>query len=223
MPALIAPSIFAADFGILRDQLAALEQGGADLIHVDIMDGHFVPNLTMGPVVVEAIRRATGLPLDVHLMVTEPDRFLQAFVDAGASRIAVHVETVPHLHRTIQAIKALGVAAGVALNPATPVGALEAIAPDLDHVLVMSVNPGFSGQTFIPRTESKIRSVRDVLARTGSRAGIGVDGGIDTTNAGRVAAAGATMLVVGSALFRQTDLARAIRDLRAAADMTAPQ
>ena len=223
MPALIAPSIFAADFGILRDQLAALEQGGADLIHVDIMDGHFVPNLTMGPVVVEAIRRATGLPLDVHLMVTEPDRFLQAFVDAGASRIAVHVETVPHLHRTIQAIKALGVAAGVALNPATPVGALEAIAPDLDHVLVMSVNPGFSGQTFIPRSESKIRSVRDVLARTGSRAGIGVDGGIDTTNAGRAAAAGATMLVVGSALFRQPDLARAIRDLRAAADMTAPQ
>ena len=223
MPALIAPSIFAADFGILRDQLAALEQGGADLIHVDIMDGHFVPNLTMGPVVVEAIRRATGLPLDVHLMVTEPDRFLQAFVDAGASRIAVHVETVPHLHRTIQAIKALGVAAGVALNPATPVAALEAIAPDLDHVLVMSVNPGFSGQTFIPRSESKIRSVRDVLVRTGSRAGIGVDGGIDTTNAGRVAAAGATMLVVGSALFRQPDLARAIRDLRAAADMTAPQ
>ena len=223
MPALIAPSIFAADFGILRDQLAALEQGGADLIHVDIMDGHFVPNLTMGPVVVEAIRRATGLPLDVHLMVAEPDRFLQAFVDAGASRIAVHVETVPHLHRTIQAIKALGVAAGVALNPATPVAALEAIAPDLDHVLVMSVNPGFSGQTFIPRSESKIRSVRDVLVRTGSRAGIGVDGGIDTTNAGRVAAAGATMLVVGSALFRQPDLARAIRDLRAAADMTAPQ
>ena len=223
MPALIAPSIFAADFGILRDQLAALEQGGADLIHVDIMDGHFVPNLTMGPVVVEAIRRATGLPLDVHLMVAEPDRFLQAFVDAGASRIAVHVETVPHLHRTIQAIKALGVAAGVALNPATPVGTLEEIAPDLDHVLVMSVNPGFSGQTFIPRSESKIRSVRDVLVRTGSRAGIGVDGGIDTTNAGRVAAAGATMLVVGSALFRQPDLARAIRDLRAAADMTAPQ
>ena len=223
MPALIAPSIFAADFGILRDQLAALEQGGADLIHVDVMDGHFVPNLTMGPVVVEAIRRATGLPLDVHLMVTEPDRFLQAFVDAGASRIAVHVETVPHLHRTIQAIKALGVAAGVALNPATPVGTLEEIAPDLDHVLVMSVNPGFSGQTFIPRSESKIRSVRDVLVRTGSRAGIGVDGGIDTTNAGRVAAAGATMLVVGSALFRQPDLARAIRDLRAAADMTAPQ
>jgi ribulose-phosphate 3-epimerase len=223
MPVLIAPSIFAADFGILREQLAALEQGGADMIHVDVMDGHFVPNLTIGPVVVEAIRRSTRLPLDVHLMITDPDRYLDAFVGAGASRIAVHVETVPHLHRTIQAIKTLGAAAGVALNPATPVGTLEEIAPDLDHVLVMSVNPGFSGQTFIARSESKIRGVRDLLARTGSRAAIGVDGGIDTTNAGRVAGAGATMLVVGSALFRQTDLARAIRDLRAAADMTVPQ
>ena len=209
MPALIAPSIFAADFAILREQLAALEQGGADLIHVDVMDGHFVPNLTMGPVVVEAIRRTTGLPLDVHLMITEPDRYLQAFVDAGASRIAVHVETVPHLHRTIQAIKALGVAAGVAMNPGDAGRRLEEIAPDLDHVLVMSVNPGFSGQTFIPRSESKIRGVRDLLVRTGSRAGIGVDGGIDTTNAGRVGAAGATMLVVGSAIFgNRTSLAR---------------
>jgi ribulose-phosphate 3-epimerase len=223
MPVLIAPSIFAADFGILREQIAAVEQGGADLLHVDIMDGHFVPNLTMGPVVVEAIRRSTRLPLDVHLMMTDPDLFLQAFVDAGASRINVHVEALPHLHRTIQTIKKLGMSAGVALNPATPVGTLEEIAPDLDHVLVMSVNPGFSGQTFIPRSESKVRGVRDLLARTASRADIGVDGGIDTTNAGRVAGAGATMLVVGSALFRQPDLARAIRDLRAAADMTVPQ
>jgi ribulose-phosphate 3-epimerase len=223
MPVLIAPSIFAADFGILREQIAAVEQGGADLLHVDIMDGHFVPNLTMGPVVVEAIRRSTRLPLDVHLMMTDPDLFLQAFVDAGASRINVHVEALPHLHRTIQTIKKLGMSAGVALNPATPVGTLEEIAPDLDHVLVMSVNPGFSGQTFIPRSESKVRGVRDLLARTASRADIGVDGGIDTTNAGRVAGAGATMLVVGSALFRQTDLARAIRDLRSAADMTVPQ
>jgi ribulose-phosphate 3-epimerase len=223
MPVQIAPSIFAADFAVLGDQLAALEAGGADLIHVDVMDGHFVPNLTIGPVIAEAIRRSTSLPLDVHLMITDPDRYLQAFFDAGASRIAVHVEAVTHLHRTIHAIKKLGMRAGVALNPATPVGLLEDIAPDLDHVLVMSVNPGFSGQTFIPRSESKIRSVRDLLARVSNPAGIGVDGGIDTTNAGRAASAGATMLVVGSALFRQPDLARAIRDLRAAAETTAPQ
>jgi ribulose-phosphate 3-epimerase len=218
---LIAPSIFAADFGHLQDQIAEVERGGADLIHVDIMDGHFVPNLTMGPVVVEAIRRATKLPLDVHLMVTDPDRFLTPFADAGASRLAVHVEVVPHLHRTIQAIKALGCKAGVAINPATPVVALEEIAPDLDDVLVMSVNPGFSGQTFIARSESKVRSVHELLARTGSRAGIGVDGGIDTATIGRVAAAGATMVVVGSALFRERDLGRAIRDLRSAAGATA--
>jgi ribulose-phosphate 3-epimerase len=221
MPVLIAPSIFAADFGHLHDQVVEVERGGADLIHVDIMDGHFVPNLTMGPVVVEAIRRATRLPLDVHLMVTDPDRFLQPFADAGASRLAVHVEVVPHLHRTIQAIRKLGLKAGVAINPATPVGALEDIAPDLDDVLVMSVNPGFSGQTFIPRSESKVRDVRALLARTGSRAGIGVDGGIDTDTIGRVASAGATMVVVGSALFRQPDLQRAIKDLRAASGVPA--
>src|SRR5262245_26539495 len=203
---LIAPSIFAADFGHLQDQIVEVERAGADLIHVDIMDGHFVPNLTMGPVVVEAIRRATKLPLDVHLMVTDPDRFLKPFADAGASQLDVHVEVVPHLHRTIQAIKALGCKAGVAINPATPVTALEEIAPDLDDVLVMSVNPGFSGQTFIARSESKVRSVHELLARTGSRAGIGVDGGIDTATIGRVAAAGATMVVVGSALFRERDL-----------------
>jgi ribulose-phosphate 3-epimerase len=154
-------------------------------------------------------------------MVTDPDRFLTPFADAGASRLAVHVEVVPHLHRTIQAIKALGCKAGVAINPATPVVALEEIAPDLDDVLVMSVNPGFSGQTFIARSESKVRSVHELLARTGSRAGIGVDGGIDTATIGRVAAAGATMVVVGSALFRERDLGRAIRDLRSAAGATA--
>ena len=223
MPVLIAPSIFAADFAVLRDQLAALEAGGADLIHVDVMDGHFVPNLTMGPVIVEAIRRSTHLPLDVHLMITDPDQYLQAFFDAGASRLAVHVEVLPHLHRTIYAIKKLGMRAGVAINPATPVGALEEIAADLDHVLVMSVNPGFSGQTFIPRSESKIRSVRDLLARASNPVGIGVDGGVDTSNAGRIAEAGATMLVVGSALFKQADLARGIRDLRAAAETTLSQ
>ena len=217
MSVLLAPSIFAADFGRLRDQLAEIEAGGADLIHVDVMDGHFVPNLTMGPVIVEAIRRNTRLPLDVHLMISEPDRYLQAFVDAGGSRLAVHLETVPHLHRTIQAIKKLGAEAGVAINPATPVEALTDIAPDLDHVLVMSVNPGFSGQTFIERSESKIRGVRELLARTGSTADIGVDGGVDAANAGRLVAAGATYLVAGTALFREPDLARAIQALRAAA------
>jgi ribulose-phosphate 3-epimerase len=221
MPVLIAPSIFAADFGHLHDQVVEVERGGADLIHVDIMDGHFVPNLTMGPVVVEAIRRATRLPLDVHLMVTDPDRFLQPFADVGADRLAVHVEVLPHLHRTIQAIKKLGLKAGVAINPATPVGVLEDIAPDLDDVLLMSVNPGFSGQTFIPRSESKVRGVRDLLARTGSRAGIGVDGGIDLDTISRVASAGATMVVVGSALFRQPDLGLAIKDLRVASGVQA--
>ena len=216
MPVQIAPSIFAADFGHLHDQIVEVERGGADMLHVDIMDGHFVPNLTMGPVVVEAIRRSTRLPLDVHLMVTDPDRFLEPFAAAGAARIAVHVEAVPHLHRTIQAIRKLKLLAGVAINPATPVGALEEIAPDLDYVLVMSVNPGFSGQTFIPGSESKIRRIHELLARTGSGAQIGVDGGVDTTTIGRVAAAGASMVVVGSALFRQTDLTRAILDLRAA-------
>jgi ribulose-phosphate 3-epimerase len=217
MSVLLAPSIFAADFGILREQLAAIEAGGADLIHVDVMDGHFVPNLTMGPVIVEAIRRNTRLPLDVHLMISEPDRYLQAFVDAGGSRLAVHLETVPHLHRTIQAIKKLGAEAGVAINPATPVEALADIAPDLDHVLVMSVNPGFSGQTFIPRSESKVRRVRELLTQAGSTAGIGVDGGVDGGNAGRLVAAGATYLVAGTALFREPDLGQAIQALRRAA------
>jgi ribulose-phosphate 3-epimerase len=156
-------------------------------------------------------------------MMTDPDRYLQAFVDAGASRIAVHVEAVPHLHRTVQSIRRLGMSPGVALNPATPAASLEDIAAELDHVLVMSVNPGFAGQTFIPRSESKIRGVRELLARTGSTATIGVDGGVDTTNAGRVTEAGATMLVVGSALFRQTDLARAMRDLRSAAGLPVAQ
>ena len=217
MSVLLAPSIFAADFGILREQLAIIEAGGADLIHVDVMDGHFVPNLTMGPVIVEAIRRNTRLPLDVHLMISDPDRYLQAFVDAGGSRLAVHLETVPHLHRTIQAIKKLGAEAGVAINPATPVEALTDIAPDLDHVLVMSVNPGFSGQTFIPRSESKLREVRAMLDAAGNPAPIEIDGGIDQHNVARVVAAGARMIVAGSAIFNTPDPERATRELKAAA------
>ena len=223
MSVLIAPSLLSADFAALGDDVATAERGGADMLHVDVMDGHFVPNISIGPVVVRSIHKIATVPLDVHLMIAEPDRYIEAFAEAGAARISVHAEVLPHLHRTVHLIKSLGVKAGVAINPSTPVVVLEEIAGDLDHVLVMSVNPGFSGQTFIPRSESKIRSVRDVLARTSNPAGIGVDGGIDTTNAGRVAAAGATMLVVGSALFRQADLARGIRDLRAEAETTAPQ
>jgi ribulose-phosphate 3-epimerase len=213
----IAASILSADFARLGEEIAAVERGGADLIHVDIMDGHFVPNLTMGPPVVRSIRKVAKVPLDVHLMIEEPDRFLDAFVEAGASMISVHVEVLPHLHRTIQAIKALGAQAGVAINPSTPVGALEEIAPDVDHVLVMSVNPGFGGQTFIPRSESKIRAIRSLLAREGSRAVIEVDGGVDRTNAARLVDAGATILVAGNSIFGTPDPERAAQDLRAAA------
>jgi ribulose-phosphate 3-epimerase len=213
----IAASILSADFAALGAAISAAERGGADLIHVDIMDGHFVPNLTMGPPVVSSIRKVARVPLDVHLMLEEPDRFLEAFVSAGAAMISVHVEVLPHLHRTIQRIKELGARAGVAINPSTPVGSLEEIAGDVDHVLVMSVNPGFGGQTFIPRTESKIQAIRALLHQRGSRAPIEVDGGIDASNAARVVAAGATILVAGNAIFGAPDPERATRDLRAAA------
>jgi ribulose-phosphate 3-epimerase len=213
----IAASILSADFAALGAAVHAAERGGADLIHVDIMDGHFVPNLTMGPPVVASLRKVTTVPLDVHLMIEEPDRYLEAFVRAGAAMISVHVEILPHLHRTIQRIRELGARAGVAINPATPVGVLEEIAGDLDHVLVMSVNPGFGGQTFIPRTESKIRAVRALLDERGSRAPIEVDGGIEAANAARVVAAGAAILVAGNAIFGSPDPERATRELRAAA------
>jgi ribulose-phosphate 3-epimerase len=217
----IAPSILSADFAALGAQIAAAERGGADLIHVDIMDGHFVPNLTIGPPVVRSISKVAKVPLDVHLMIEEPDRYLEAFVSAGAAMISVHVEVLPHLHRTIQAIKQLGAKAGVALNPSTPIVALEEIAADVDHVLVMSVNPGFGGQTFIPRSESKIRAVRALLDRQGNAAPIEVDGGIDRTNAARVVEAGATILVAGNSIFGTGDPERATRELRAAAMLKA--
>ena len=213
----IAPSILSADFAALGDAVAAAERGGADLIHVDVMDGHFVPNLSMGPPVVRSLNKIAKIPLDVHLMIEEPDRYLEAFVRAGAAMITVHVEVLPHLHRTLQAIKELGAKAGVALNPSTPVVALEEIAGDVDHVLVMSVNPGFGGQTFIPRSESKIQAVRALLDRQGSRAAIEVDGGIDSTNAARVVQAGAAILVAGNSIFGTGDPERATRELRAAA------
>jgi ribulose-phosphate 3-epimerase len=217
----IAPSILSADFASLGQAVAAVTRGGADLIHIDVMDGHFVPNLTMGPPVVQSLSRITRVPLDVHLMVEEPDRYLEVFVRAGAAMISVHAEVLPHLHRTLQAIKELGAKAGVALNPSTPVVALEEIAGDVDHVLVMSVNPGFGGQTFIPRTESKIQAVRALLDRQGSTAPIEVDGGIDPTNAARVVQAGATNLVAGHSIFGTGDPERATRDLRAAATLRA--
>ncbi|MDE3157038.1 MAG: ribulose-phosphate 3-epimerase [Acidobacteriota bacterium] len=213
----IAPSILSADFTALGVAIAAAERGGADLIHVDVMDGHFVPNITMGPPFVAAAKRAATIPLDVHLMITEPDRYIPAFVAAGAAMVSVHVEVVPHLHRTIAHIKEQGAQAGAVLNPSTPVSALEEIAPDLDFVLVMSVDPGFGGQRFIEQSEAKLRRVRQLLDRTGSRAAIEIDGGIDHGNVARVVAAGAEILVAGSAIFHSPDVERATRDLRTAA------
>ena len=213
----IAPSLLSADFAALGEAIAAAERGGADLIHVDVMDGHFVPNITIGPPVVKSLKRVARLPLDVHLMIENPDRYVEAFVAAGAASVTVHAEAAVHLHRTIHFIKSLGAKAGVALNPATPVSALDEIAGDLDYVLVMTVNPGFGGQTFIPRSESKVRAVRELLRRAGSRAPIEVDGGIDVHTAPGIVAAGADILVAGNAVFATPDPERAIRDLRAAA------
>jgi ribulose-phosphate 3-epimerase len=217
----IAPSLLAADFARLGEEIAAAERGGADLLHIDIMDGHFVPNLTMGPPVVRSIKRVAHVPLDVHLMIEEPDRYIEAFVQAGAAMISVHAEVAPHLHRTIHYIKSLGAKAGVALNPATPVVMLEEVAGDVDHVLVMTVNPGFGGQTFIPRSESKIRAVRTLLDGQGNGAPIEVDGGIDTSTAARVVAAGAEILVAGVAIFSTPDPERATRALRTSAGAAA--
>ena len=214
MAAIIAASLLAADFAALGRDIAAVERGGAELLHVDVMDGHFVPNLSMGPPVVAAIRRVAQIPLDVHLMIDNPDLYIRAFVDAGASRITVHVEVLPHLHRTLQFIRSCGVKAGVAINPSTPVGALEEIAGDVDQVIVMSVNPGFGGQTFIPRSESKIRAVRALLDGAGNPAPVTVDGGVDHSNAGRLVAAGAGILVAGSAIFADGAAERATRELR---------
>jgi ribulose-phosphate 3-epimerase len=217
MGVLIAPSLLSADFAALGQDIAAAERGGADLLHVDIMDGHFVPNLSMGPPVVRSIRRVATVPLDVHLMLDNPDQYIEAFIEAGASRVTVHVEVLPHLHRTLQFIRSCGAKAGVALNPSTPVFALEEIAGDVDQVLVMSVNPGFGGQTFIPRTESKIRAVRALLDRAGNPAPIEVDGGVDHTNAARIVAAGAEILVAGNSIFAGGRAELATRELRAAA------
>jgi ribulose-phosphate 3-epimerase len=213
----MAPSILSADFAALGDAVAAIERGGADLIHVDVMDGHFVPNITIGPPVVKSLKRIASVPLDVHLMITDPDRYIDAFVEAGAAMVSVHLEVLPHLHRTVEAIKALGAKAGVVLNPSTPVGSLEEIAPYVDYVLVMSVNPGFGGQRFIPGSERKVAAVRALLNRAGNQAPVEIDGGIDLANIGSVVAAGASIIVAGAAVFQGGDPESATRTLKAAA------
>ena len=211
----IAPSILSADFTRLGEQIAECEAGGADWIHVDVIDGHFAPNITMGPVVVEAARRATSLPLDVHLMIAAPERYLADFARAGADRLTVHVEACPHLHRTLQQIKELGKQAGVALNPGTPAGAVAEVLSEVDLVLAMTVNPGFSGQKFISGVLPKIKQLREGLNARGLAADIEVDGGIDAATAPQAAAAGATAFVAAYAVFKtDAPIAEAITRLR---------
>jgi ribulose-phosphate 3-epimerase len=197
----IAPSILSADFARLGEQVREAEAAGADWIHVDVMDGHFVPNITIGPLVVRAVRKVTSLPLDCHLMITGPERYLVEFVHAGADRLTVHVETCDHMHRTIQQIKELGAKAGVTLNPATPLSTLEEILPYVDLVLILSVNPGFGGQSYISRSTDKIARLRQMLDEIGSQAELEVDGGIHPSTVAEVVEAGATVLVAGSAVF----------------------
>jgi ribulose-phosphate 3-epimerase len=209
----IAPSILSADFAALGDEVAKVE-GTADLLHVDVMDGHFVPNLTIGPVVVEALRRRTALPLDVHLMIQHPDRYIGAFAQAGATYLTVHVEVCPHLHRTLQQIREAGVIPGVALNPSTPLFAVEHVLDDVGLILLMSVNPGFGGQTFIPFVRKKIEDLSQRLVGAKSRPEIEVDGGIKLDNCRDVARAGATILVAGSAIFGAADPRQAVAEMR---------
>jgi ribulose-phosphate 3-epimerase len=217
----LAPSILSADFSALGLEIAAAERGGADLIHVDVMDGHFVPNITIGPPVVRAVKRVARVPLDVHLMIENPDRYIEAFAEAGAAMMSVHVEVSPHLHRTLAAIKALGVKAGAVLNPSTPVSALSEVATDVDFVLIMSVNPGFGGQTFIPHSLAKIRAMRALLDAAGNPAPIEVDGGIDLRTTPLVVEAGAEILVAGNAVFGDGEPEAAAGRLKHAAQAAA--
>lgn len=213
----LAPSILAADFARLGDEVARVAAAGADLIHVDVMDGHFVPTITFGPLIIAAVRSATTVPIDVHLMVTDPDRHLDACAAAGAAMVTVHLETVPHLHRTVTRLKQLGLRAGAAINPATPVAALHDIILDLDQVIVMSVNPGFTGQTFIPHSQQKVAELRALIQARRAHADIEVDGGVTAANAGDLVQAGATILVAGAAVFHTADAALALQTLRQAA------
>jgi len=220
MTVLIAPSILSADFGRLAEQVSEAAEAGADWIHVDVMDGHFVPNITIGPAVTSAVRQATDLPVDVHLMIEEPDRYLSAFTDAGADYITVHQEVCTHLHRTIERIRNLGVHPGVTLNPATSLEALAEVIHEVDLALVMSVNPGFGGQAYIPTSTEKIRRLRAMLDERGAEGvELEVDGGVNVDTAGAAGRAGASVLVAGAAVFQHSDgIAEAIRLIRHAAE-----
>ncbi|MGD1968131.1 MAG: ribulose-phosphate 3-epimerase [Desulfobacterales bacterium] len=211
---LIAPSILSADFAKLGDEIKAVEAAGADWIHADVMDGHFVPNITIGPLVVEAVKRVTALPVDVHLMIENPDNYIAAFAAAGASYISVQVETCSHLNRTVQLIKDCGAQAGVVLNPSTPVASLEWILEYVDYILIMSVNPGFGGQAFIPNSINKIKALRNHIQERGLSVLIEVDGGMNEKTIAPVAAAGADVFVAGSAIFGSKDYQKTIQSLR---------
>lgn len=214
----VAPSILSADFGRLADEVKAIEAAGADLVHVDVMDGRFVPNITIGPVVVAAVKRATSLPLDVHLMIVEPEKYINDFAAAGANTITVHQETCAHLHRTLQQIRNAGARPSVVLNPSTPLATIEEVLSEVDQVLLMSVNPGFGGQAFISSTVDKVRRLREMLEVRGLKSvDIEVDGGIVPATAKAVVAAGATVLVAGNAVFKAPDYRAAIEGLRVAA------
>jgi ribulose-phosphate 3-epimerase len=213
----IAPSILSADFARLGEEIAAAERGGATLLHCDVMDGHFVPNLTIGLPVIKSLRRATRLPLDAHLMISEPGRYAEQFVEAGANMVSVHVEADAHLHRTLASVKSAGAAAGVAINPATPLVALEEALPYADFILLMSVNPGFGGQKFIKTSLDKLRRLRRMIEERGLKTRIEIDGGIDAENISEIVAAGAEIIVAGTAVFGAGDPSRSVRELRDAA------
>jgi ribulose-phosphate 3-epimerase len=215
---LLAPSILSADFADLAADIHKLEQGGADWIHLDVMDGHFVPNFTFGPPVIKSMRKITKLPFDAHLMIEDPDRYLEAFRDAGVDRITVHVEACRHLHRTVTQIKRLGLNAGVSLNPATPLNAIEEILPHVDLVLIMTVNPGFGGQKFIPTMFAKIEETAHRIAALPKPVDVQVDGGVDEKNIVALVEAGATVIVAGNAIFSAANVVAAVRKLRTLAN-----